>query len=157
MERNNLKQLSISQQKNSKYNKNANHFEENGRNARDKFVSVDGVKIRDIIVGNKRLKTMEVGRDLALSYDQTSPFQLSPGIGGLDLNINRGSGLEEVLSNGTVPQSATGISRPSFTGYSKYRRQLAASPHQQQIGSATLDAADRPGLRLNTLANMEAD
>ena len=31
--------------------------------------SVDGVKIKDIIVGNKVLKTMEVDRDPALSCD----------------------------------------------------------------------------------------
>ena len=32
-------------------------------------MSVDGVKIKDIMIGNKRLKSMEVGRDPALSYD----------------------------------------------------------------------------------------
>ena len=31
--------------------------------------SVDGVKIKDIIVGDKVLKTMEVNRDPALSCD----------------------------------------------------------------------------------------
>ena len=42
----------------------------NERNCnRGKFMSVDGVKIKDIMIGNKRLKSMEVGRDPALSYD----------------------------------------------------------------------------------------
>lgn len=52
---------------------------------------------------------MEIGRDPALSYDETTPFLLSPKVG-QDLNYHHHNrtGLEEVLSNGTVPQSLTG-------------------------------------------------
>ena len=72
--------------------------------------SVDGVKIRDIIVNNSRLKTMELGRD-RLSLDHARTALMSPA------HEENNRGLEEVLSNGTVPQS--NISRPTFTGYSK--------------------------------------
>ena len=63
--------------------------------------SVDGVKIKDIIVGNKVLKTMEVDRDPALSCtDQTTPFLLSPKV--KDQNV-RGV-LDEVITSGTLPK-----------------------------------------------------
>ena len=65
-------------------------------------------------MGDKILKTMEVERDPALSFDQTTPFLLSPKV--KDQN-NRGLD-EAALSNGTIPKS-TAFSRPSFTGHSK--------------------------------------
>ena len=78
--------------------------------------SHDGsVKIREFIVNNKRLKSMEIGRDAGLHLRQFNNIETPRSPCGYD-SPTRG-GLEEVLSNGTVPQSA--ISRPSFTGYSK--------------------------------------
>ena len=63
IERNNWKQ-----QLDSK-NKMRRNVTRTGTIDKELVSSVDGVKIKDIIVGNKVLKTMEVDRDPALSCD----------------------------------------------------------------------------------------
>ena len=72
-------------------------------------------------MNNKRLRTMEIGRENAgiNNLSLKDPFGVARG-GARSPQAGYDSptrGLEEVLSNGTVPQST--VSRPSFTGYSK--------------------------------------
>ena len=106
----------------------------------------DGVKIHDTIVNNKRLRTMEIGRE-NISINNIS-LKDHHFVGGLMKGGARSPqcgydsptrGLEEVLSNGTVPQST--LSRPSFTGYSKQRKiHHPLASHNRQDG---LDASSQ--------------
>ena len=96
--------------------------------------SFDGVKISELIVNNKRLKTMEIGRDNNFSMQAQNVFGKRLPNAGYDSPTR---GLEEVLSNGTVPQST--VSRPSFTGYSKQRKMnpLAAGYRHDALDSSS--------------------
>ena len=87
------------------------------------MISAESVKIRDIIVKDSRLTSMDM---------QKSPKEEQKQIETNENNLlsrqtamfspRDVGGLEEVLSNGTVPQSA--VSRPNFTGYEKHRNKV---------------------------------
>ena len=103
------------------------------------FGSVDGIKVRDIIVNSKRLKANE-GAD-----GKVDPYQtLKSRNVALSMTVDETHtphptftpcNLEEVLSSGTgVAPMSTGGSRPSFTGYSK-RRNNRIRPLARKIDS----------------------
>ena len=87
--------------------------------------TMDMVKIRDIIVNNKKLSVMPA----------ETPMQVRD--------------LEEVLSNGTIPPGSQ--SRPSLTGYSKYR---GKAHHLMLSGRA--DKTSDPGTEVQPSATRES-